>query len=76
MADDRTGLSTGPNSRPLNDTLAETGGGIPDDAVADGELAPGELGKGAVRAVEARQRSGGARGATGDGREETEGQPS
>ena len=52
------GLSTGPNSRPLNDTVSETGPGIPDDAVMDGELAPGELGIGADRAVEALERSG------------------
>jgi hypothetical protein len=37
------GISNGTNSRPLNDTIAETGPGIPDDAVADGELGPGDV---------------------------------
>lgn len=31
------GIDTGPNSRPLNDTVASTGPGIPDDALAAGE---------------------------------------
>ena len=31
------GINTGPNSRPLNDTIAGTGPGIPDDALAPGE---------------------------------------
>ena len=30
------GISTGPNSRPLDDTIAQTGPGIPDDAASDG----------------------------------------
>ena len=82
MADDRAGVSTGPSGRPLNDTLAETGAGIPDDAVLDGELAPGELGAGADEAVEALERSGWTRPADAsepsaqDDREATEGQPS
>ena len=75
--DDRAGVSTGPNSRPLNDTVAETGGGIPDDAVAEGEMAPGELGAGADQAVAALERSGWAPGPPEeDVRAETEGQPS
>lgn len=41
--DDRAGVSNGPNGRPLNSTVAETGPGLPDDAVAPGQLAPGEL---------------------------------
>ena len=52
------GASTSPNSRPLNDTVGETGPGIPDDAVLDGELAPGEIGDGADEAVEALEQSG------------------
>ena len=52
------GVSTGQNGRPLEDTLSETGPGIPDDAVLDGELGPGELGEGADQAVEALERSG------------------
>lgn len=81
MADDRSGVSTGPNSRPLNDTVAETGGGIPDDAVLEGQLAPGELGDGADRAVEALERSGwtetgGDRDDRGDPEAESESHPS
>ncbi len=52
------GSSTGPNSRPLGDTVGETGPGIPDDAVLEGELGPGELGEGADAMVEALERSG------------------
>ena len=65
MMDDRRGVSTGTNSRPLNDTVAETGGGIPDDAVVEGELAPGEIGEGAEHAVEALERAGWTRSAKG-----------
>ena len=39
MAD--RGNSTGTNSRPLDDTVAQTGPGIPDDALLPGEeIAP------------------------------------
>lgn len=31
------GISNGPNSRPLDDTVAQTGPGIPDDALLPGE---------------------------------------
>jgi hypothetical protein len=35
------GISNGPNSRPLDDTVAQTGPGIPDDALLEGEeIAP------------------------------------
>lgn len=34
--DTRAGIDTGPNSRPLNDTLAQSGPGIPDDAASEG----------------------------------------
>ena len=35
------GISNGTNSRPLNDTVAQTGPGIPDDALLEGEeIAP------------------------------------
>jgi len=37
MADDREKISTGPNEEPINATIAGTGPGI-----ADGALAPGE----------------------------------
>jgi hypothetical protein len=40
MADDREKISTGPNVRPLNETIAGTGPGIPDDALAPGEELP------------------------------------
>ena len=34
---DREKISTGPNAEPLDDTIAGTGGGIPDDSLAPGE---------------------------------------
>ena len=37
MADDREKISTGPNDRPLNETIAGTGPGIPDEALSPGE---------------------------------------
>ncbi len=37
MADDRSKISTGPNDRPINETIAGTGPGIPDDALGRGE---------------------------------------
>jgi hypothetical protein len=40
MADDREKISTGLNDRPLNETIAGTGPGIPDDALAPGEELP------------------------------------
>ena len=40
MADDREKISTGPNDEPLNETIAGTGPGIPDDALAPGEELP------------------------------------
>jgi hypothetical protein len=40
MADAREKISTGPNDRPLNETIAGTGPGIPDDALAPGEKLP------------------------------------
>jgi len=40
MADDRETISTGPNDRPLNETIAGTGPGIPDEALAPGERLP------------------------------------
>jgi hypothetical protein len=35
-SDSGRGGSDGPNSRPLNDTVAQSGPGIPDDAASDG----------------------------------------
>ena len=32
MAEDREKISNGPNERPINETIAGTGPGIPDDA--------------------------------------------
>ena len=40
MADDREKISTGPNDRPLNETIAGTGPGIPDEALAAGKELP------------------------------------
>ena len=37
MADDREKISTGPNEEPINETIAGTGPGIPDEALAPGE---------------------------------------
>ncbi|MEA3008355.1 MAG: hypothetical protein QOJ91_47 [Sphingomonadales bacterium] len=38
--DDKAKISTGPNDRPRNETIAGTGPGIPDDALAPGEELP------------------------------------
>ena len=35
--DDREKISTGPNAEPVNDTIAGTGPGIPDDSLFRGE---------------------------------------
>ena len=40
MAQDREKITTGPNDRPLSDTIAGTGPGIPDEALAPGEELP------------------------------------
>ncbi len=40
MADDREKISTGPNEEAVNETIAGTGPGIPDDALAPGEDIP------------------------------------
>lgn len=40
MVDDREKISTGPNDRPLNETIAGTGPGIPDEALFPGKDAP------------------------------------
>jgi hypothetical protein len=37
MADDREKISNGPNERAVNETIAGTGPGIPDEALAPGE---------------------------------------
>ena len=37
MTDDREKISTGPNAEPLDETIAGTGPGIPDDSLAPGE---------------------------------------
>jgi hypothetical protein len=41
MADDREKISTGPNAEPIEETIAGTGPGIPDEALAPGEELPG-----------------------------------
>ena len=40
MAQDREKISTGPNEEPINETIAGTGPGIPDDAFAPNEELP------------------------------------
>jgi hypothetical protein len=40
MADDREKISNGPNDRAVNETIAGTGPGIADDALAPGEELP------------------------------------
>jgi hypothetical protein len=40
MAQDREKISTGPNEEPINETIAGTGPGIPDDALAPDEELP------------------------------------
>jgi len=40
MADDREKISTGPNEEPINETIAGTGPGIPEDALSPGEELP------------------------------------
>jgi hypothetical protein len=40
MAEDREKITTGPNERAINETIAGTGPGIPDDARARGEDLP------------------------------------
>ena len=40
MAQDREKISTGPNAEPINETIAGTGPGIPDDALAGDEELP------------------------------------
>jgi hypothetical protein len=37
MAEEREKISDGPNDRPLAETIAGTGPGIPDDSLAPGE---------------------------------------
>ena len=40
MADDREKISNGPNEEAVNETIAGTGPGIPDDALGSGEELP------------------------------------
>jgi hypothetical protein len=40
MPNDREKISTGPNDRPLNETIAGTGPGIPDEALLPGKDLP------------------------------------
>jgi hypothetical protein len=40
MPNDREKISTGSNDRPLNETIAGTGPGIPDDALIPGKDLP------------------------------------
>ena len=40
MAEDRAKISTGPNERAINETIAGTGPGIPDEARTPGQDSP------------------------------------
>ena len=40
MAEDREKISTGPNAEPIEESIAGTGPGIPDEALAPGEELP------------------------------------
>ena len=40
MADEREKITTGPNERAVNETIAGTGPGVPDDARGPGEEIP------------------------------------
>ena len=40
MAQDREKIGTGPNDQPINETIAGTGPGIPDDALAPNDELP------------------------------------
>ena len=40
MAEEREKISTGPNESPINETIAGTGPGIPDEALGPGEELP------------------------------------
>ena len=40
MPEDREKISTGPNEEPINETIAGTGPGIPDEALGRGEELP------------------------------------
>ena len=40
MVQDREKISTGPNEEPVDETIAGTGPGIPDDALGPGEELP------------------------------------
>lgn len=40
MAEDRDKIGNGPKERPVNETVAGTGPGVPDDALAPGEEMP------------------------------------
>ncbi len=40
MAEDRTKISTGPNERAINEPIAGTAPGLPDEALAPGEELP------------------------------------
>ena len=54
MAKDREKISTGPNEEPINETIAGTGPGIADDALAPGEELPqGPSGEEVEKAAEA-----------------------
>lgn len=40
MGDDRKEISSGPNGRPINESIAGTAAGMPDEAISPGEQLP------------------------------------
>jgi hypothetical protein len=52
------GISNGPNSRPLDETIAETGPGLSDDAVGPGQMDPEDIDPDVDEQVEALRRKG------------------
>jgi hypothetical protein len=68
------GISNGSNSRPLTETIAETGPGLPDEAAAPGELRSEDIGRD-IEAQAERLRQRGWTGACGHA-DDTEAHPS
>jgi hypothetical protein len=52
MTDERAKITTGPNERSINENIAGTGPGIPDDALAPGQDLPEPPSDEEVRRIE------------------------
>jgi hypothetical protein len=52
MSDDRAKITTGPNERSINENIAGTAPGIPDDALAPGQELPEPPSDEEVRRIE------------------------